>query len=141
MGCDIHAHTEVKINGKWEHYSDLHIHRSYDLFARMADVRNGGDIEPIAEPRGLPEDISLVTKIDRDHWGVDGHSDSWLSGAEIESLGEWIKTRPYKTENTGSWWVYDTFGFCFGNGWNIAKYPTDYPDSVTDARVVFWFDN
>jgi len=107
MGCDIHAHAEVRINGKWEHYSDLHIKRNYELFARMANVRNHGDVEPISEPRGIPEDATFLTKFDFARWGIDAHSASWLSGVEIECLGDWIKTRPFYGPNRLNWWVND----------------------------------
>lgn len=139
MGCDIHAHTEVKINGKWEHVSDLHIRRSYDLFSRMANVRNDGEIVPISEPRGLPSDVSYLTKFARDYCGSDGHSDSWLSGAELESLEDWYSKQPYG--KTTGFWLHDTFGYLFGNGWDVHKYPDDYPPGVEDSRIVFWFDN
>jgi hypothetical protein len=143
MGCDIHAHTEVKINGVWHHYSTLHIRASYALFSRMANVRNDmpgrGHIDPISEPRGLPEDISFITKFDNDLWGTDGHSNSWLSGAEMEGLEAWWQAQSWA--KSSATFVYDTFGYLFGNGWYVSEYPDDHPEGVEDARVVFWFDN
>ena len=50
MGCDIHLHAEIKVNGKWEHYAHPHIRRDYRLFAKMASVRNA--------PYGHPEHIA-----------------------------------------------------------------------------------
>ena len=78
MGCDIHVHFEIKLNGKWEHYSNPSIDRNYELFAKMADVRNDYEnpIIPISFPKGLPKDLSVVTKFEVDHWGSDGHSHS-----------------------------------------------------------------
>lgn len=90
MGCDIHGFAEVKRNNKWEKVGDVFKYpyydekdeidkynkpltdsfysgRNYDLFAILADVRNGygfagvktGEgFNPISEPKGLPEDIS-----------------------------------------------------------------------------------
>lgn len=67
--------------------------RNYTVFSVLADVRNGrgfagvdtGDrIEPIDEPRGLPEDASDIAKRRRGDWGVDGHSVSWLTLEEIK---------------------------------------------------------
>lgn len=92
MGCDIHPHYEVRRGGKWERhdargkyetgkYDDgsphtdydkwwadpLYIGRNYDLFAILANVRNGvgfagvrtgGGFTPIAMPRGIPQDVS-----------------------------------------------------------------------------------
>ena len=61
MGCDIHANFEIKVNNKWLYYSNPDIDRNYDLFARMANVRNNRGIKPIDDPRGLPEDITETT--------------------------------------------------------------------------------
>ncbi len=54
MGCDIHCHIEIKVEGTWHHYSAPNVDRSYRLFARMAGVRNTGGVKPIAPNRGLP---------------------------------------------------------------------------------------
>jgi hypothetical protein len=145
MGCDIHAHGEVKINGEWHHWSQPYISRRYSLFARMANVRNheGDDwIEPISKPRGLPEDVTYLTKFDSDRWGVDGHSHSWLSGEELDQLEKWTDAE-FKKYETEGWWnlCHHAIGYVFGNGWDVKKYPNDYPDGVEDARLVFWFDN
>lgn len=61
MGCDIHAHIELKVNGKWEHYSCPNIQRWYTLFTRICGVRGNDNITPIDKPRGLPEDLNIVT--------------------------------------------------------------------------------
>lgn len=63
MGCDIHAHFEIKINSRWEHYSSLNIERNYELFGYIAGVR--GDNKPVVEPKGLPNSLlSVITVID-----------------------------------------------------------------------------
>ncbi|MCG7607162.1 hypothetical protein MHN83_07135 [Mycobacterium sp. CnD-18-1] len=59
--------------------------RNYYLFSALADVRNYQGIEPMAEPRGLPADVSRFVKNRSDEMGCDGHSHSWLSLAELES--------------------------------------------------------
>lgn len=43
MGCDIHLHIEIKMNGLWRHYSMPHIERDYCLFGVMAGVRGNKD--------------------------------------------------------------------------------------------------
>jgi hypothetical protein len=107
MGCDIHLYTEKKIKRKdkefwwcvdnfkpneWNlDYSDepqfshksIYDIRNYDLFAALADVRNYGNIIPIDEPRGLPDDISDIVKKEAEIWHGDGHSYSWLTAKEI----------------------------------------------------------
>jgi len=97
MGCDIHAHVEVREDGQWHHWEEMfaapfHVGRNYDLFAILANVRNGygfagvptsGGFTPIDMPRGLPEDVTPEVKQESDDWGVDGHSHSWLTLAEL----------------------------------------------------------
>lgn len=66
--------------------------RNYNLFAMLADVRNGfgfagvdtGDrIEPISYPKGLPEDISEEVLKEAEEVMIDSHSHSWLTLREI----------------------------------------------------------
>ena len=145
MGCDIHIHGEVKIEGLWQHYSLPRISRNYSLFAKMANVRNYNEsnIVPISEPKGLPSDISFVTWFDYMHcWKEYGHSMSWLGGEELDILENWM--REYGPERSKAERLFnfgDEFGYVFGNSWNIKKYPDDYPLGVQDARLVFWFDS
>lgn len=122
MGCDIHWHIEVKDKeGIWrltfpklkeffpednsdEGYLDwkddyevvwknpLFVSRNYDLFAILANVRNGygfaGCITgygfiPIKEPQGVPEDASPEFKRVVKEWSGDGHSHSWVTLREL----------------------------------------------------------
>lgn len=66
--------------------------RNYDLFAILADVRNGRGFAgcdtgegfvPISAPRGLPFDVSDPVKAESDRWDVDGHSHSYFTVAEL----------------------------------------------------------
>lgn len=137
MGCDIHIHAEVKIEGKWEHYDQPDCRRDYDLFEKMAGVR--GDIKnAIAAPRGIPEDASTMTKFDAERWDSDGHSHSWLSAQEIYELAEWDEARSKTRTVFGREWDQ----WLFGNSYSgFIKYPEDRPEGVEDVRFVFWFDN
>lgn len=116
MGCDIHCNIEVKENGIWKLHAPLipnswydpkepidrwnkperpdkgWFDRYYDVFAIMANVRNGRGFagiktgqgfNVISQPKGLPEDVSPEVKADSDEWDSDGHSHSWLSLQEI----------------------------------------------------------
>lgn len=112
MGCDIHLYVEKKnpVSGKWEPdgkfvdkhgegYADIpyeeriYSDRNYDLFAILADVRNGRGFAgcktgegfvPISSPRGLPSDVSPQVKSVSVDWGVDGHSHSYFTVEELD---------------------------------------------------------
>lgn len=111
MGCDIHFYVEVRKGGvwksvdKWDTDEDGWMHvpygdafyddRNYDLFAILADVRNGvgfagvttGEgFNIIAPPRGLPSDVSPEVLKASSCWGCDGHSHSWFTLAELEAF-------------------------------------------------------
>ncbi len=73
--------------------------RNYTVFAAPANVRNGygfagidtGDpLIPIAEPRGLPDDVSSAIQETADAFGDDGHSHSYLTLAELRDYN-WDK--------------------------------------------------
>jgi len=139
MGCDIHAHMEIKVKGKWLHYDQPRIDRNYHLFALMAGVRNHPSygIDPILIPKGLPSDISETTLFCSDDFGEDGHSHSWLDGEDLLKTLEFAKkTHEHSFEFHNDW------GYLFGNGYEtIKKYPECYPKGLEDFRLVFWFDN
>jgi hypothetical protein len=110
------------------------------MFARMAGVRNYDDeIEPIAAPRGLPDDITEITRLCYEWEKDDAHSMSWLNGSELQMLADWIATREDVTNLEGK------FGYLFGNSLGgLAKYGNNgrsYPPWLVDVRLVFWFDN
>ena len=143
MGCDIHGHFEIKVDGKWEHYSADRFLRDYSLFAKLANVRNnsleGDYVQPIDEPRGLPEDISIVTKMDNDHYGTDGHSHSYITAEEITE----VHTFHLNTCLDARFEVdHMQWGYLFGNGYEgFSKCKDGYPPEIEDLRFVFWFDN
>jgi len=84
MGCDIHVMVEVKTASGWHCFDHPRIDRFYSLFARMANVRNHGDVEPITEPRGIPADCSEAARVYLND--DDFHSHSWLSSDEWMSI-------------------------------------------------------
>ena len=91
MGCDIHLHIEIKVAGRWEHYSKAPIGRWYHVFGKMAGVRDL-TVEPIVPPKGVPDDMNPVTRIDYVDWGSDGHSHSWFNKEEIRELKIWLQS-------------------------------------------------
>lgn len=144
MGCDIHLHTEVKIDGQWHHYSAPNCPRHYALFALMCGVRGGSDVKPVAPIRGLPEDMSLITKLSAERWDGDGHSHTWMNAAELSELDK--RWQVFVKENNFDLWEYDLeneyFGYLeFGSWAGFADYPNERPKCIEDVRFVFWFDN
>lgn len=140
MGCDVHCHFEIKLNNKWEHYSKPRIYRNYDLFSKMANVRNdrNNHIKPISLPKGLPDDISVITKFEYNNWRLDAHSMSWFDSDEIKELIEYHNeiNRNCKFDFTIEW------DYLCGNGWeNFKEYRDEYPKEIQDIRLIFWFDN
>jgi len=123
MGCDIHLYVEKRVGDKWEavpgpnpwhgmwddepeeRLNDwIWDGRHYDLFAIMANVRNGygfagcdtGDgFVPIAMPKGLPDDVSPAIKASADGWGCDGHSYSWLTLRELQEY-DWNRVTKHR---------------------------------------------
>lgn len=109
MGCDIHLYTEAfeTVNGvpQWVNVDNWRLNkyhgtdaderkydlvavydrRDYSLFAVLAGVRDYSDSgnPVIADPRGLPEDVSAETKAESDRWDGDGHTHSWLTLLEL----------------------------------------------------------
>jgi hypothetical protein len=148
MGCDIHLHIEIKLNNKWEHYACPRIERWYQLFAKMAGVRNyvESGVIPISLPKGIPEDVTSITKYDYERWDTDGHSHSWLNLKEIAELEDWLnQMKEGNNPNNGDleWDILHCY--LFGNSFAaLYKYPEEtkkYNPEITDVRFVFWFDN
>ena len=124
MGTDIHMACEIKRNGKWElvrgkvfknpwyrpgseyrweqeeYTNDPYDCRNYNLFAILADVRNGTGFagikigeafNPISMPKGYPEDMCDELKGDINYYDYDDragilsgdHSASWLTLKEL----------------------------------------------------------
>jgi len=145
MGCDIHMHIEVKVESKWEHYAAPWVRRSYSLFEKLAGVR--GEIEnAIVAPKGLPYDMSIITRKAFEKWEEDAHSESWLSLEEICKLEEWLDDKN-KNDVEYRWKIYDLERdvlntFCEGYSFaGILRYPEEKPEWIEDVRFVFWFDN
>lgn len=146
MGCDIHLHTEVKIGGKWYHYGNPNCDRRYDVFAKMGNVRNPGNVKSLSNNRGLPDDVSFLTRFMHIEYGTNGHSTSWLSAEEITELANYIDKDLRLLGKYGLlWWCFDNFGCLFGNPWEgfweYRNDPGENPKGVEDVRFVFWFDN
>lgn len=142
MGCDIHLHIELKIDGRWHHYGAPDVARNYELFGKLAGVRNT-EVTPISPPKGLPGDLTLITQLSYAVWKPDAHSMSWLGTDEIMQLEDWCYRK--QAESWSDWAlelsvIHTYLGGSTFTGWK--KYPADgNPFNVEDVRFVFWFDN
>lgn len=106
MGCDIHIRVEVRHDGGWKMVGPIFesywreggkTHepwegRNYDLFAMLANVRNGRGFAsvptglgfvPISPPRGIPDKMSPDGEEFMNSYGPDGHSRSYLTLREL----------------------------------------------------------
>ena len=139
MACDIHIHSEVKIRGVWHHHCEINMVANYAMFAKMCGVRNweGSGIVPLSEPKCLPDDITLLTRLHLDKWqDNDGHSASWLGREEIFGLFSFIE----KDEvNFGEYFVERNFPYLFDGPLHAFK--ERKPKIIEDVRIVFIFDN
>lgn len=100
--------------------------RNYELFSALAGVRGNGP-----EPRGLPEDASLLTLMKLEPWGQDAHSISWGTLDDIGGLFLAHYAPEFSLEGHRKDVLLSLFGVL------------SYPDNVdlSEYRVVYWFDN
>lgn len=104
MGCDIHCYAEKRNkDGKWEIVGDNYQpygNRNYNLFAILANVRNGtafagcktGEgFNPISNPKGVPSDASEEYASLSEQWDSDGHSHSYFTLRELLDY-DWTQT-------------------------------------------------
>lgn len=153
----------MKINGKWEHYSAPAIRRNYALFAKMANVRNDGSICHICQPKGLPDNLSIITRMAFDKDEPDAHSISWFNPEEIkeatdfhiqtvcdvpdhipdEQYSKYLEERAKKGCPDTRWLdVHEQWGYLFGNHpGGFIEYREEFPPEIEDVRLIFWFDN
>ena len=89
MGTHIISVAEVKLEDAWYRFTEIDVLDDYRLFAKMAGIRGDQlEIKPIVEPRGLPNDCSLLTKKRFDSRDNYGHS--FLSVAELAEAESFI---------------------------------------------------
>jgi hypothetical protein len=125
MGCNIHGCVEAKIYGKdWNWLCDIPNYRDYRFYAKIGNVRNDdGVVKPISMPRGMPPDVTSITKAtygyNDENTGV--HSLSYLDVDELYSIGDLY--HPF-------WVAYLRFLYKLGDVYDDEK-----------VRIVFWFDN
>ncbi len=137
MGVDITVHIELKYNDEWLHYSVLDLNRNYELFDAMAGIMSGRPI--IAQPKGIPDDISTITRLHLENTEYTEVGASWFDEDEIDLLRQWTKV------NLKVSLEHDIFNrlYLFDNGLTDHKHYMDdcqLPEGCESVRMVFWFD-
>jgi len=103
--------------------------RNYYLFALLANVRNyHNEVEPLNDPRGIPDDASAGYRYELKRWNGDYHSPSYYTLEELLNV-DWEKY------NTGD---YDKYLDEFLESIEKMKEIDSDPSKV---RCVFFFDN
>lgn len=92
----VSADKWVKEDGEWEipYNSCYYSGRNYGLFSILADVRNGGNIDPIDYERGIPDDASTGYLYKCNQWDGDGHSHSYFTLEELLNV-DWSQYEEY----------------------------------------------
>lgn len=159
MGCDIHSYVESQNeNGTWERVTweqqgqyDVGPFdwRSYNLFGFFADVRNYSAVPPLAECRGLPQDVSEEVHAEHEEMGWDAHSTSWFAVDELRAFDydqEFEDRRVTRGANGGVTadpgegritTFRDFLGGAYFRDLDILRAMNE----KRPTRFVFWFDN
>lgn len=152
MGCDIHVFGETKnAEGSYSRVDvgDILYDRNYAVFGFLAGVRNYSDVEPISEPRGIPDDacpeVAEEVRMSADH------SYSWLTLAELRAFDYDAMTEDRRVTRQIAPGFYD--GRCTANAGEGKKMTyreflgshffneLDRLDSIGVCRIVFGFDS
>src|SRR6266536_1406254 len=84
MGCDIHVIIQKRDQaGRWINLQipNFWTLRNYALFGWLVGIRNYSGVDPLSEPRGLPDDFEISEEDD-----LGDHSFSWFSIEELMNL-------------------------------------------------------
>ena len=168
MGCDIHMYVEYKnttnIDTRWrcgDYFRiddpgaekpvmkrvELYGDRNYSLFAVLADVRNSNLADYIAEPRGLPDDVTEFIKREYVAWGSDAHSCSYFTLQELidyhdehtpqDSLGyDVLKPLINKLKQRAN-----EIDLIWDFEWHNSLTCNIAYEKADRIRIIFWFDN
>lgn len=124
MSTDILAVFDYKVHNEWLGFT-VRLPRNYQMFAKMAGIRNDRRIRPIAEPRGIPNDASYEAQELAASGMVFG--ESWLGKREVRRLIRWV------------WWR--NLGKQQPDLHELKSLMRDIGQFATDMRLVFVFSS
>lgn len=149
MGTDIFAYVERRSpDHTWryagdafpdnEHPRDRHCPfngaHSYSLFGFLADIRNYSNAPVIAQPRGLPADVSSEVRSKSESYG---YGKSWLTLAELQAFDYDETFTDQREDPPKVTTVRDFLG-----DWYFERLALlDKLGDPEDVRIVFWFDS
>lgn len=144
MGCDIHAVIERKFDEGWHVVAEVTgscDERDYEFFTHLCGVRaNWEGMGDWPEPKGVPDDASVVTKWKIEGWGCDGHSHSWDTAKDfVDKKLALARIRGDTDASTSyEWYAYKALGYSCDDQENSPARANCFTDLY---RVVYWFDN
>ncbi len=141
MSTTMHAHIEVKKNGKWLHFgapkglTDGLVHAvingvSIDTF------NTHGRIHPVCRINSLPEDMTEITKIcleeDRKDYRI--HDEGMLEACDIEKLQKELDN--FRPEPLSHYDLEHNIFYTYICNGAIAAHR-----GFDDVRIIFWYDH
>jgi len=137
MGCNIHGFIEVlswpnSERTPWQAVHEIPYTRNYVFYAVLAGVRNYCGVVPISEPKGMPKDPSMMSRVEAEEDGPDGHTHSWLKYRELKEY-DWLQT-------VEDFMIIDKVHVFFKALMGEMRFLSgEYGEE--GVRMVFWFDN
>lgn len=147
MGCTMHAHIEVKRDGRWLHYGAPDVQRDYIVFAVISGERIDSfrkstreQIIPQASVKGLPDNMSEVTEFcyQQDKEGVSVHGEGVLTAEDLKNLQKHLNelSERWCGRRCTDYDLEEGIFKTYINGNTIALH-----QGWDDVRIVFWYDN
>jgi hypothetical protein len=143
----MHAHIEVKKDGKWLHYGCPDITRNYLIFACINGMRKEWfednpkvyeRIQPVAKTDKLPDDMTEITRIcldmDRSDYRLKGYG--VLDADDLYRLQKLLWSMPGVKSGATEYDLEESFFKTYIGGGAIAV-----ARGFDDVRVIFWYDN
>lgn len=160
MGCDIHIYAEKRMpDGGWQavdvdrerDWPEFLGGRNYGFFGWLAGVRNYSSIEPLSEPRGIPDDVTTSVRLEYERWAGDAHTPSWYYMEELANFDFDQIMEDRRCERRLANGVIDGGQTCEPGEGEKTTYREFFGEEVIKDilagkeagvdRVVFWFDN